>query len=77
MGSTFVVAGVFSAGYITWMLQSGALFASMLASIPTWVMFDSLPIFDKYIGTPDAKGDRPGSGKEEDKLEEKIKSLLE
>ena len=31
MGSTFLAAGLFSAGYITWLLKSGALFASMLS----------------------------------------------
>jgi len=73
MSSTLVVAGIFSAGYITWMLQSGALFASMLSSIPAWASFDPLPILESYTGGPEGSGPK----NDEDKLEEKIQSMLD
>jgi hypothetical protein len=77
MGSTIVVAGVFSAGYITWMLQSGALFASMLSSFPTWLSFDPLPILESSAGLVNGKKNIHGSETEDDQLEDKIQSLMD
>jgi hypothetical protein len=77
MSSTVLVAGVFSAGYITWLMNSGALVASMLASVPTWMSFDPLPILESYNGLGGTEGSPSGSTKEDDKLEEKIQSLLD
>jgi hypothetical protein len=33
-----------SAGYLTWLLRGGSLFASVLASLPTWRTLDPLPV---------------------------------
>ncbi|MHC4216596.1 MAG: hypothetical protein ACYSWP_24890, partial [Planctomycetota bacterium] len=77
MGSTVVVAGTLSAGYITWLMHSGALVTSMLASVPTWMSFDPLPILESYNGLGGIKESQSGSSKEDDKLEEKIQSLLD
>lgn len=41
---TAVTGMTLSAGFIAWALRSGALVASLLATMPAWQHFDPLPV---------------------------------
>ena len=68
VGATFAVVGTFSAGYLAWMLQGGALVVSMVSSMPVWQSFDPLTILESHK--------IKSLSDEDDETEERIESLL-
>ena len=65
-----VVASVsLSAGFVAWMLRSGALLASLLATRPMWTSFDPLPIFDRRDKQTDADPVHPNKERRRHALE--------
>ncbi|MDB5335317.1 MAG: hypothetical protein JWN70_936 [Planctomycetaceae bacterium] len=53
-GAATLVTGVFSVGYVIWILRSGTLVATMLSLAPSWIALDPLPILDS-LGDPGRK----------------------
>ncbi len=48
VGSTAVVAGSLTVGYMLWILRAGSLLATMLSYLPVWMLVDPLPILDTF-----------------------------
>jgi hypothetical protein len=48
LGATAMVTTALSAGYVTWLLRSGSLVASLLAVLPAWQSVDPLPILESF-----------------------------
>ena len=48
LGTTKVVSTALSVGYAVWLVRGGALFASMVASLPAWMSLDPLPILTSF-----------------------------
>ncbi|MHB8973952.1 MAG: DUF4347 domain-containing protein [Pirellulaceae bacterium] len=44
IGSVGTIASGFTVGYVLWVLRSGLLLSSVLASLPVWTMFDPLMV---------------------------------
>ncbi|MGV6818578.1 MAG: DUF4347 domain-containing protein [Thiotrichales bacterium] len=44
LGSTAVASAGLSAGYVLWLLRSGLLISSVMASLPAWTFADPLPV---------------------------------
>jgi hypothetical protein len=65
--------GSFSVGYIAWLLNGGALVASMITSLPVWQSFDPLPILDSY-GKTQSKAQK--KNKEKRRAEQRIENLI-
>ena len=69
LGST---AGL-TAGFVGWILRGGALFASMLSSVPLLNRFDPLPI----LKTSESKKAQPDEENTELQGEKKVEELFE
>lgn len=67
LGSTVTSALGLSVGYIIWMLRSGYLLSSVLATMPAWRLIDPLPVLD---GIRDDDED-------EDEDHESLESIIE
>ena len=44
VGSSVLVSGSLSVGYVFWLLRGGVLLSSMLSSMPAWRLIDPLPV---------------------------------
>ena len=66
VGSVAVAGGTFTIGYVLWVLRSGMLLSTVLASMPTWCVFDPLPVLETFQDNP----------KRGDSSDESISSIL-
>ena len=64
IGSVGTIASGFTVGYVLWVLRSGLLLSSVLASLPVWTMFDPLVIVSE-------------SGPREEEQEESLEEIVE
>ncbi len=48
VGTSAVVSGSLSVGYIYWLLRGGSLAASVFSALPAWCSFDPLPIVESF-----------------------------
>ncbi|MHB9066667.1 MAG: hypothetical protein ACYC4B_23015, partial [Pirellulaceae bacterium] len=64
IGSVGTIVSGFTVGYVLWILRSGLLLSSLLASMPAWTMFDPLLIL-------------PGGGGQDDGQEESLEQIVE
>ena len=48
VGTTTVVTGGLTVGYVIWLIRGGSLLATMVSVIPTWASFDPLPVMDRF-----------------------------
>ena len=60
-GSVGTVASGFTVGYVLWVLRSGFLLSSMLASMPTWTLVDPLSV----VSVSDDREDEDGESLEQ------------
>jgi hypothetical protein len=59
VGSSIVVTGGVSIGYVVWLVRGGVLMSSMLSALPAWQMIDPLPVLAaSRVGKPGRKGAR-------------------
>ena len=73
VGAATGVTVVLSAGYLIWSVRSGALVSSVLATLPTWMWCDPLPILE--YGDRDNK-DRKSSDKTSHKNDDDLELKL-
>jgi hypothetical protein len=64
-----------SVGYVIWCIRGGSLVATLLTTLPLWRWLDPLPVLDFH----DRQAHKPKDGEEDndDKTEEKIRSMME
>jgi hypothetical protein len=55
LGATTVVSTALSLGYVIWLVRGGAIFASLVASLPAWTLIDPLPILTSFDETRESK----------------------
>jgi len=48
VGSTTVVTGGLTVGYVIWLVRGGSLLATMVSVIPSWTSFDPLPVMERF-----------------------------
>ncbi len=75
IGSSMVVTGGLSVGYVVWLLRGGVLVSSMLSALPAWQMVDPLPVLSAARprkGT--SKGGKDDDASVEGLFDEKAKS---
>lgn len=53
VGTTAVVSSALSVGYVIWLIRGGAILASVISTLPSWVAFDPLPILESARDLPD------------------------
>ncbi len=58
VASSVAVSSGLSISYVLWLLRSGALLSSVLASIPAWRSIDPLPVLASLPGKADANDDK-------------------
>jgi len=51
-----------SIGYLVWSVKSGALLSSFVAALPSWRVFDPLPILEYHEARSSAKKGKKTSG---------------
>jgi hypothetical protein len=70
---------VLSAGYLVWVLRTGALLASVAAAFPMWARFDPLPILagKKRDRKKDEEQDENDTSEKDDWHEQRIRRLLD
>jgi len=44
VGSTVMITGTMSVGYVIWLLRGGLLLSSLLSSLPAWHVIDPMPV---------------------------------
>ena len=64
IGSVGTIVSGFTVGYVLWVVRSGLLLSSVLASLPAWTMFDPMVIL-------------PVSGARDDGQEESLEQIVE
>jgi hypothetical protein len=57
VGSTIAVSTGVSVGYVIWLIRSGMLLTSMLASMPAWQIADPMPILTQLKDNEDNDDD--------------------
>jgi hypothetical protein len=45
-GTTIIVTGSFSAGFVLWTARSGYIVAMLSSSLPAWASIDPIPVLD-------------------------------
>jgi hypothetical protein len=58
VGSTVMITGTMSVGYVVWLLRGGLLLSSLLSSLPAWHVIDPMPVL--------AQGNRDENDSESD-----------
>ena len=57
IGSTALLSGGLSVGYVLWLLRGGVLVATVMSSVPAWAGIDPLPILSQARGDDDEDPD--------------------
>jgi len=52
--TSVIVSSSLSVGYVLWLLRSGTMLASVMATLPAWRTFDPLPVLDTLEGSADS-----------------------
>jgi hypothetical protein len=66
VGSSILVTGGVSIGYVVWLVRGGVLMSSMLSALPAWQMIDPLPVLAASRG---GKSGRKGARSEDAQVE--------
>ncbi|MFC1764959.1 cadherin domain-containing protein, partial [Planctomycetota bacterium] len=77
IGTAAAVVGTVSVGYVAWVVNSGALAASMLSAMPVWRIMDPLPVLDKVNPQRKKPGTKPKTtDPDDDDFESKVEAIL-
>jgi hypothetical protein len=57
IGSTAILSGGLSVGYVLWLLRGGVLLATVMSSVPAWAGIDPLPVLAQGRRDDDDDGD--------------------
>ncbi|HID00669.1 MAG TPA: hypothetical protein EYH03_05520 [Chromatiales bacterium] len=77
--TTASVTFTLSAGYVSWLITSGSLTASMLSLAPLWMQFDPIPVVSSVAAGTGAKAllKQAGSGRNTAKSEKMAEKLFD
>ena len=64
IGSVGTIVSGFTVGYVLWIVRSGFLLSSVLASLPSWTMFDPMVVLS-------------GTGSDDTSEEESLEDIVE
>jgi hypothetical protein len=65
IGSSVVLSGSLSIGYVLWLLRGGALLGSLLSALPAWAALDPVPVLAYYLA-------RRRDGDDDDEFSERM-----
>jgi hypothetical protein len=69
VGSTALLSGSLSVGYVLWLLRGGVLMATVVSSVPAWAGIDPLPVLRQGRGADDEDRDEQDAERDADPLE--------